>query len=76
MLFVTTTTLTAGAQMIPQFMNLIHQGVWGPLKGALNIGLMVFVMACVAALLLLAVSRWLAVARSVIATRRGRIHGN
>jgi carbon starvation protein len=73
MLFVTATTLTAGGQMIPQFMRLIklgpERGGWGTLKGTLNIGLMVFVMTCVAALLMLAVARWLAVGRGVIPVR-------
>jgi carbon starvation protein len=73
MLFVTTTTVTAGSQMIPQFMRLIElgpdRGGWGALKGGLNIALMVFVMTCVAALLLIAVARWLGVARGVIPTR-------
>jgi carbon starvation protein len=61
MLFVTTTTLTAGSQMIAQFMALTQSGQWGPLKGTLNISLTVFVIACVALLLLLAASRWVAV---------------
>src|SRR5690606_6675660 len=56
MLFVSATTLTAGAQMIPQFMRLVSGGVWSPLKGVLNIGLIVFVISCVAALLLQAIS--------------------
>jgi carbon starvation protein len=69
MLFVTTTTMTAGVQMIPQFMGLVGQGTWSPLKGFLNIGLMVFVMACVLALLLYAVARWVAVARGLVPVR-------
>jgi carbon starvation protein len=68
MLFVTATTVTAGAKMIPQFLQLVDRGVWSPLKGYLNVGLMVFVMACVGALLLLALSRWLAVARGLVPT--------
>lgn len=64
MLFVTATTLTAGVQMIPQFAGLVQSGVWSPLKGGLNIGLMVFVMACVAVLLLQAAARWLTVGRT------------
>jgi carbon starvation protein len=70
MLFVTTTTMTAGAEMIPQFMDLVRREVWSGLKGALNIGLMVFVMTCVAALLMIAVARWLAVLRGVIPVKR------
>jgi carbon starvation protein len=69
MLFVTATTLTAGAQMIPKFMVLVQRGDWGLLKGTLNIGLMVFVMTCVGALLLMAVARWLAVLRGVLPVR-------
>ncbi len=69
MLFVTATTLTAGVQMIPQFLALVGRNVWSPLKGGLNIGLMVFVMACVAALLLYAAARWIAVLRGVVPIR-------
>jgi carbon starvation protein len=58
MAFVSVTTLSAGALMIPQFLGLMNRGVWGPGKTALNIGLMVFVMACVAALVILAMARW------------------
>src|SRR5262249_24894049 len=61
MLFVTTTTLTAGCLMIPQFIERVQKEIWHPLKGTLNIGLMVFVMACVGVLLLQAVSRWIVV---------------
>jgi carbon starvation protein len=61
MLFVTATTLTAGAQMIPQFVERMQRGDWGTLKGTLNIGLTVFVIACVGALLLIAISRWIVV---------------
>src|SRR5262249_61341191 len=66
MVFVTTTTLTAGVKMIPQFAALVGNGTWSPLKGWLNIGMMVFVMACVGALLLQAAARWLAVLNGVI----------
>jgi carbon starvation protein len=69
MLFVTATTLTAGWQMIPQFLDLVRKGVWHPAKGALNIGLMVFVIACVGALLLQAVARWMAVGRGLVPVR-------
>lgn len=63
MLFVTTTTLTAGAKMIPQFIEFTQRGIWNPLKGTLNVSLMVFVMACVGVLLLQALSRWIVVLR-------------
>ncbi len=60
MLFVTSTTLTAGAEMVGvQFPAMIRAGEMG--KGAVNIALTVFVVACVGMLLLLAVSRWVAV---------------
>jgi carbon starvation protein len=65
MLFVIATTMTAGVQMVGvQFPDLVrnHQEV----SGVLSIVLTVLVMACVAVLLLLAVSRWLLVARGVI----------
>jgi carbon starvation protein len=70
MIFVTTTTLTAGSQMIPQFMQRVAVGEaaggWSILKGGLNIGLMVFVMMCVLALLFQALARWVAVARGLV----------
>jgi carbon starvation protein len=73
MVFVTTTTLTAGGQMIPQFINLTRlgpeKGGWSALKGGLNVGLMVFVIACVLALLLQALARWVAVARGLVPAR-------
>jgi carbon starvation protein len=60
MLFVTATTMTAGAEMIGiQFPALIQAGqVW---KGAVNIALTVFVIVSVGLLLLMAASRWIAV---------------
>src|SRR5262245_7156316 len=69
MLFVTATTMTAAFQMIPQFMALTSAGRWSPLKGGLNIGLMVFVMACVLALLIYSAGRWLAVWRGLVPIR-------
>jgi carbon starvation protein len=58
MVFVTSTTLTAGAQLVGiQFPAMIVAGQTA--KGVLNIALTVFVIACVAMLLLIAVSRWL-----------------
>src|SRR5206468_11387880 len=47
MLFVTTTTMTAGARMIPQFVHLTQVGQWSTLKGVLNVSLTVFVITCV-----------------------------
>jgi carbon starvation protein len=69
MLFVTTTTMTAAAQMLPQFWRFTSAGIWSPVKGALNISLTVFVVACVAALLLIAASRWVAAAMGKLPVR-------
>ena len=66
MLFVATTTLSASYQMIPQFFALVGNGVWTPLKGGLNIGLMVFVLTCVLALVAQAAARWVAVLRGLV----------
>jgi carbon starvation protein len=67
MVFVSTTTLTAASLMIPQFIGLA--GKWGELKTGLNVSLMLFVILCVMALVLQAVTRWLAVWRGVAAIR-------
>jgi carbon starvation protein len=61
MLFITATTMTAGAQMLTQFVQLTQAGKWSALKGLLNIGLTVFVLACVVVLLLFAAARWIGV---------------
>jgi carbon starvation protein len=63
MLFVTATTMTAGAQMVPQFWGMMQAAdkLW---MGVLNLSLMVFVIACVWALLLVAIARWLAAIRA------------
>lgn len=61
MLFVTATTMTAGTQMLTQFVQLTTSGRWSALKGWLNIGLTVFVIGCVATLLLMAASRWIGI---------------
>src|SRR5205823_2104907 len=68
MLFVTATTMTAGAQMVGyQFPALIRSGqAW---KGSINIALTVFVVACVGMLLLLAAGRWVAVAAGLAPIR-------
>jgi carbon starvation protein len=69
MLFVSATTLTAGAEMVGRrFPAMISQGQ--VLKGSLNLALTIFVMLCVGALLLMAVSRWFLVARGLIPIRR------
>jgi carbon starvation protein len=62
MLFVTATTMTAGYQMIRyQFPDLIKAG--REATGYMSIALTLFVMASVGSLLVMAVSRWLTVAR-------------
>jgi len=65
MLFVTATTMTAGAQMVGiQFPVMIQSGlVW---TGVMNIALTIFVMTCVGLLLLLSASRWVAVLGGMI----------
>jgi carbon starvation protein len=65
MLFVIATTMTAGVQMVSgAFPAMIRQGK--VLSGALSMAMTIFVMACVAVLLLLALSRWLLVAKGLI----------
>ncbi len=63
MLFVISTTMTAGVQLAQQFVAM------GGLRGALNLALTLFVMVSVAALLLLAVTRWVAVVKGAVPTR-------
>jgi len=68
MLFVTATTMTAGAEMIGvQFPKLIESGQ--KVKGVLNIALALFVIVCVSLLLLMAVSRWVGVLMGAIPVR-------
>jgi carbon starvation protein len=68
MLFVIATTMTAGVQMVTiSFPNFIRAGA--VVKGVLGIALTLFVMSCVAVLLLLAVSRWFLVAKGLIPIR-------
>ncbi|MHB1425403.1 MAG: carbon starvation CstA family protein [Gemmataceae bacterium] len=66
MLFVIATTMTAGVQMCSgRFIDLMRdEKTW--LTGALSLAMTVFVMTCVAALLILAVSRWLLVAKGIV----------
>jgi carbon starvation protein len=69
MLFVTSTTLTAGAQMVGvDFPDMIHKGQ--QLKGVLNIVLTLFVMCSVGMLLLMAASRWIAVLTGMVPQQR------
>jgi carbon starvation protein len=67
MLFVTTTTMSAGGLMIRQFAAFFERS---PLKWGLNIALMVFVMVCVMTLLLIAVARWIAVLGGKVPVRK------
>jgi carbon starvation protein len=68
MLFVTATTMTAAAEMVgSRFPDMIVKGQ--PLKGALSLIMTIFVVACVMALLLLAVSRWFLVAKGLVPVR-------
>jgi carbon starvation protein len=70
MLFVTTTTMTAGVEMVGgQFPARIARGGSEAVTGVLSTVFAVLVMTLVATLLLMAVARWFAVARGVIPTR-------
>jgi carbon starvation protein len=60
MLFVTTTTLTAGKIMIFKQLDNLRNEI-EPTKNALNLGLTLFVIVSVCMLVLIAVARWLAV---------------
>jgi len=68
MLFVTATTMTAGAQMVGiQFPVMIQEGyVW---TGRMNIALTIFVVTCVGLLLLLSASRWIGVLAGMIPSK-------
>jgi carbon starvation protein len=68
MIFVTSTTMTAGVIMVNNFRTMIARGE--VLKGSLNLSLTVFVMASVAFILLWATARWIAVLRGVIAVKQ------
>jgi carbon starvation protein len=68
MLFVTTTTMTAGCEMIfSQFPARIDRGE--TLTGGLSIAFAVFIITCVMTLLMMAASRWIAVVAGRISTR-------
>jgi len=60
MLFVTTTTLTAGKIMIFKQLEDLGKNI-EPVKNAVNMGLTLFVILSVCMLVLIAVARWLAV---------------
>jgi carbon starvation protein len=76
MLFVTATTLSAGTIMVGQsFPALIDEGQrLGKnelvVKGLLNIVVTVFIVLCVATLLLIAASRWVAVLGGLVPPRK------
>jgi carbon starvation protein len=64
MVFVTSTTMSAGVIMVQRFLAMPDR-----LTGALNLSLTVFVMASVAFILLWALNRWVLVLRGVIAVK-------
>ncbi len=69
MLFVISTTMTAGVQMCSgKFIDLMRDEKT-VLTGALSLAMTVFVMTCVAALLILAVSRWVLVAKGIVGVK-------
>ncbi|HEY7328851.1 MAG TPA: carbon starvation protein A [Gemmataceae bacterium] len=73
MLFVISTTMTAGVQMCSgKFIDLMRKPET-LLTGALSLAMTVFVMTCVAALLILAVSRWLLVAKGIVRVEESKI---
>jgi carbon starvation protein len=61
MLFVTSTTMTAAVQSIKGWIKQMELETMSGLKGTLNIAFTVFIVTCVASLLLIALSRWLSV---------------
>jgi carbon starvation protein len=68
MLFVTATTMTAGAQLIGiQFPDMIRAGK--VMTGWLNIALTLFVIVCVTLLVLMAAMRWIAAVTRMIPTQ-------
>jgi carbon starvation protein len=66
MAFVITTTMTAGVKMSYTFIGWIQAGEDQVVKGTLSLSLTVFVMATVGTVLLIAISRWVAVATGMI----------
>jgi carbon starvation protein len=60
MLFVTSTTMTAGYMMVTgRFWKMVEDGF--KVRGYLNIGLSLFMMACVVVILVAALNRWISV---------------
>lgn len=64
MLFVTTTTMTAGVQMAQKFAADMASG--RALVGGLNLGLTLFVMVSVGLIVLMALARWIGVAGGMV----------
>ncbi|VTR98792.1 carbon starvation CstA family protein [Tuwongella immobilis] len=70
MLFVTTTTLTAGTTLITQtFPARMAAGVMSKFTGYLNIGLTLFVITSVMAVVVMAAVRWIAVIGKFVPTK-------
>lgn len=71
MLFVVATTMTAATEMVGKvFPTMIGSSQPGQfIKGLVSLPLTVFVIACVAALLLMALSRWIAVSQGLVPIR-------
>jgi carbon starvation protein len=68
MLFVITTTMTAGSNMALQFASRLDAD---PLKWGLNLGLTLFVMVSVGLVVLMGAARWYGVASGMIQARNG-----
>jgi carbon starvation protein len=68
MLFVTTTTMTAGYLMAEQFVDMARRGQEA--RGVLNLLLTLFLVVSVSLLLVLASSRWLAVISGMVQLRK------
>jgi hypothetical protein len=69
MLFVTATTMTAAVEMVTKrFPAMIEDGK--VLSGGLSMAMTIFVIACVAALMLVSMARWAAVLRGIVPIRR------
>jgi len=68
MLFVTTTTMSAGVMLARSFVDRIQEGA--VLMGSLNLALTIFVMVTVGYILLLAASRWVGVMFGMVQEKR------
>lgn len=69
MLWVTTTTMTAGVQMSQRFVAMIGAG--NVLGGVLNLALTLFVMISVGTIVLMAAARWLGVSGGLVQPTNG-----